>query len=142
MYNVEYVLYWLDLWKIEIKNLWSFVSQSRCVCIIIRVSFMFSWLISLQNRLICMFVNMICMLIIWFVVQILFVMIFLRIISWWLFDVLLLLQEPWLISLMGFHVVLLLLTIFSRKNINFQMCLFLLACRSFTFIFSTVIFWF
>jgi len=36
-------------------------------------------------------------------------------------------KEPWLISLMGFHVVLLLLTIFSRKNINFQMCLFLLA---------------
>jgi len=36
-------------------------------------------------------------------------------------------KEPWLMGLMGFHVVLLLLTIFSRKNVNFQMCLFLLA---------------
>ncbi|KAB1220681.1 Transmembrane protein 18 [Morella rubra] len=36
-------------------------------------------------------------------------------------------REPWLMCLLGFHVVLLLLTIFSRKNINFQMCLFLLA---------------
>ncbi|KAE8100294.1 hypothetical protein FH972_018205 [Carpinus fangiana] len=36
-------------------------------------------------------------------------------------------KEPWLACLMGFHVVLLLLTILSRKNVNFQMFLFLLA---------------
>ncbi|GMP79186.1 hypothetical protein CsSME_00034833 [Camellia sinensis var. sinensis] len=35
--------------------------------------------------------------------------------------------EPWLISLMSFDVVLLLVVIISRENINFQMCLFLLA---------------
>ncbi|XP_015886348.3 uncharacterized protein LOC107421593 [Ziziphus jujuba] len=35
--------------------------------------------------------------------------------------------EPWLIGLMGFYVVLLLITFSSRKNINFQMCLFFLA---------------
>ncbi|KAL7224018.1 hypothetical protein ACSBR1_025469 [Camellia fascicularis] len=35
--------------------------------------------------------------------------------------------EPWLICLMSFHVVLLLVVIISRKNINFHMCLFLLA---------------
>ncbi|KAL6962041.1 hypothetical protein U1Q18_036996 [Sarracenia purpurea var. burkii] len=35
--------------------------------------------------------------------------------------------EPWLMCLMLFHVVLLLVTIISRKNTNFQMCLFLLA---------------
>ncbi|XP_073135235.1 uncharacterized protein [Henckelia pumila] len=36
-------------------------------------------------------------------------------------------KEPWLICLVSFHVFLLLLTFLSRKNINFQMCLFLLA---------------
>ncbi|KAM7510945.1 hypothetical protein LguiB_009820 [Lonicera macranthoides] len=36
-------------------------------------------------------------------------------------------KEPWLMYLMAFHAVLLLVTIFSRKNINFQMFLFLLA---------------
>ncbi|KAL2497300.1 hypothetical protein Adt_22850 [Abeliophyllum distichum] len=36
-------------------------------------------------------------------------------------------KEPWLICLLSFHVALLLLTLVSRKNINFQMCLFLLA---------------
>ncbi|XP_059452932.1 uncharacterized protein LOC132183598 [Corylus avellana] len=36
-------------------------------------------------------------------------------------------KEPWLACLMGFHIVLLLLTILSRKNVNFQMFLFLLA---------------
>ncbi|XP_058218579.1 uncharacterized protein LOC131329469 [Rhododendron vialii] len=35
--------------------------------------------------------------------------------------------EPWLMCLMLFHFVLLLIVIMSRKNINFQMCLFLLA---------------
>ncbi|WCJ44114.1 Transmembrane protein 18 [Euphorbia peplus] len=35
--------------------------------------------------------------------------------------------EPWLISLLGFHFTLLIVSIFSRKHINFQMCLFLLA---------------
>ncbi|KAL7176529.1 hypothetical protein ACSBR2_029959 [Camellia fascicularis] len=35
--------------------------------------------------------------------------------------------EPWLTCLMSFNVVLLLVVIISRKNINFQMCLFLLA---------------
>lgn len=40
------------------------------------------------------------------------------------------LQEPWLIGLMGFYIVLLLITISSRKNINFQMSLFFLACKS------------
>ncbi|KAK8623996.1 hypothetical protein V6N13_065355 [Hibiscus sabdariffa] len=35
-------------------------------------------------------------------------------------------KEPWLVSLLAFHVVLLIVTIFSRKNTNFQMCLFLL----------------
>ncbi|KAE8714271.1 putative Malectin/receptor protein kinase family protein [Hibiscus syriacus] len=35
-------------------------------------------------------------------------------------------KEPWLMSLLAFHVVLLITTIFSRKNTNFQMCLFLL----------------
>lgn len=39
------------------------------------------------------------------------------------------LQEPWLIGLMGFYVVLLLITITSRRNINFQMSLFFLACK-------------
>lgn len=38
-------------------------------------------------------------------------------------------QEPWLIGLMGFYVVLLLITITSRRNINFQMSLFFLACK-------------
>jgi hypothetical protein len=36
-------------------------------------------------------------------------------------------KEGWLMCLMGFYAVLFLLTIFSRKNVNFQMCLFLLA---------------
>ncbi|GER30785.1 transmembrane protein 18 [Striga asiatica] len=36
-------------------------------------------------------------------------------------------KEPWLICLVSFHVLLLLVTFLSRKNINFQMCLFLLA---------------
>ncbi|XP_021300098.1 transmembrane protein 18 [Herrania umbratica] len=36
-------------------------------------------------------------------------------------------KEPWLICLLAFHAVLLIITIFSRKNTNFQMCLFLLA---------------
>ncbi|XP_057475641.1 uncharacterized protein LOC130763686 [Actinidia eriantha] len=35
--------------------------------------------------------------------------------------------EPWLICLMLFHVVFLLIAIMSRKHVNFQMCLFLLA---------------
>ncbi|XP_052188735.1 uncharacterized protein LOC127799064 [Diospyros lotus] len=35
--------------------------------------------------------------------------------------------EPWLISVLAFHAVLLIVVIISRKNINFQMCLFLLA---------------
>lgn len=34
-------------------------------------------------------------------------------------------QEPWIVGLMAFHVLFLLMTILSRKNINFQMCLFL-----------------
>ncbi|KAJ8445162.1 hypothetical protein Cgig2_029534 [Carnegiea gigantea] len=37
------------------------------------------------------------------------------------------LQEPWLMCLLGFHVLLLLTTIISRRHVNFQMCLFLLA---------------
>ncbi|KAG8389696.1 hypothetical protein BUALT_Bualt01G0005600 [Buddleja alternifolia] len=36
-------------------------------------------------------------------------------------------EEPWLISLIAFHVLFLLVAFMSRKNINFQMCLFLLA---------------
>ncbi|MBA0808538.1 hypothetical protein Gohar_024268 [Gossypium harknessii] len=36
-------------------------------------------------------------------------------------------KEPWLMCLLAFHVFLLIVTIFSRKNTNFQMCLFLLA---------------
>ncbi|CAA0818468.1 Unknown protein [Striga hermonthica] len=36
-------------------------------------------------------------------------------------------HEPWLICLVSFHVLLLLVAFLSRKNINFQMCLFLLA---------------
>lgn len=36
-------------------------------------------------------------------------------------------KEPWLIGLVGFHFLLLLTAISSRKNINFQMFLFLLA---------------
>ncbi|KAI5555450.1 hypothetical protein BDE02_19G081200 [Populus trichocarpa] len=35
--------------------------------------------------------------------------------------------EPWLMGLIGFHLVLLVLTVVSRKHINFQMCLFLVA---------------
>ncbi|CAI8605872.1 unnamed protein product [Vicia faba] len=35
-------------------------------------------------------------------------------------------KEPWLLGLLTFHVVLLLVAIISRKNTNFQMCLFLL----------------
>ncbi|KAL9446302.1 hypothetical protein AB3S75_014050 [Citrus x aurantiifolia] len=36
-------------------------------------------------------------------------------------------KEPWLMGLMAFHFVLLLVAISSRKNLNFQMYLFLLA---------------
>ncbi|XP_073043648.1 uncharacterized protein [Primulina eburnea] len=36
-------------------------------------------------------------------------------------------KEPWLICLISIHVFLLLVTFASRKNVNFQMCLFLLA---------------
>lgn len=36
-------------------------------------------------------------------------------------------KEPWLMCLLGFHVLLLLTTIISRRHVNFQMCLFLLA---------------
>ncbi|GFP81310.1 transmembrane protein 18 [Phtheirospermum japonicum] len=36
-------------------------------------------------------------------------------------------KEPWLIGLISFHVLLLLVAFLSRKNINFQMCLFLLS---------------
>ncbi|GAB2224034.1 hypothetical protein Droror1_Dr00004780 [Drosera rotundifolia] len=36
-------------------------------------------------------------------------------------------KEPWLMCLLGFHAALLLVTIFTRRNINFQMVLFLLA---------------
>ncbi|KAL5778948.1 hypothetical protein ACOSQ2_009685 [Xanthoceras sorbifolium] len=36
-------------------------------------------------------------------------------------------EEPWLMCLLGFYVVLLLVVVISRKNVNFQMCLFLLA---------------
>ncbi|XP_057438710.1 uncharacterized protein LOC130730665 [Lotus japonicus] len=35
-------------------------------------------------------------------------------------------KEPFLIGLLTFHAVLLLVTVISRKNTNFQMCLFLL----------------
>ncbi|KAG9444000.1 hypothetical protein H6P81_015340 [Aristolochia fimbriata] len=35
--------------------------------------------------------------------------------------------KPWLIGLMSFHVVLLLVAIITRRNINFQMCFFLMA---------------
>ncbi|CAI8597711.1 unnamed protein product [Vicia faba] len=35
-------------------------------------------------------------------------------------------KEPWLLGLLTFYVVLLLVTIISRKNTNFQMCLFFL----------------
>ncbi|KAF8404210.1 hypothetical protein HHK36_009093 [Tetracentron sinense] len=38
-------------------------------------------------------------------------------------------KEPWLVCLLLFHIALLLIIIISRKNINFQMCLFLLSCR-------------
>ncbi|GLT44408.1 hypothetical protein SLA2020_183100 [Shorea laevis] len=36
-------------------------------------------------------------------------------------------KEPWLMGLLVFHFVLLIVTILSRRNTNFQMCLFLLA---------------
>ncbi|XP_077246970.1 uncharacterized protein LOC143886747 isoform X2 [Tasmannia lanceolata] len=36
-------------------------------------------------------------------------------------------KEPWLICLVSFHVVVLLTVIISRRNVNFQMCLFLMA---------------
>lgn len=36
-------------------------------------------------------------------------------------------KEPWLIGLLSFHVLLLVVVFASRRNINFQMCLFLLA---------------
>lgn len=44
-------------------------------------------------------------------------------------------QEPWLVGLLSFHAVFLLVCIVSRKNINFQMFLFLFACK-FTAIYS------
>ncbi|GAV85902.1 LOW QUALITY PROTEIN: hypothetical protein CFOL_v3_29336 [Cephalotus follicularis] len=37
-------------------------------------------------------------------------------------------KEPWLMGLIAFHVLLLLTAIGSRKNTNFQMCLFILCC--------------
>ncbi|GLU16412.1 hypothetical protein SLE2022_328470 [Rubroshorea leprosula] len=36
-------------------------------------------------------------------------------------------KEPWLMGLLAFHFVLLIITLLSRKNTNFQMCLFLLS---------------
>lgn len=36
-------------------------------------------------------------------------------------------KEPWLMGLLGFHVLLLLIVIFSKRHVNFQMCLFILA---------------
>ncbi|PIA32770.1 hypothetical protein AQUCO_04300007v1 [Aquilegia coerulea] len=36
-------------------------------------------------------------------------------------------KEPWLIGLISFHVSLLLIIVISRKNVNFQMLLFLMA---------------
>ncbi|XP_068659368.1 uncharacterized protein [Aristolochia californica] len=36
-------------------------------------------------------------------------------------------KEPWLIGLMSFHVVLLLVVLITRRNINFQICMFLMA---------------
>ncbi|KMT20059.1 hypothetical protein BVRB_1g000780 [Beta vulgaris subsp. vulgaris] len=36
-------------------------------------------------------------------------------------------KEPWLMGLLGFYVLLLLTIILSRRHLNFQMCLFLLA---------------
>lgn len=36
-------------------------------------------------------------------------------------------KEPWLLLLLSLHFVLLLTTILSRRHVNFQMCLFLLA---------------
>ncbi|XP_071925772.1 uncharacterized protein [Coffea arabica] len=36
-------------------------------------------------------------------------------------------REPWLICLVAFHAVLFLVAIITRRNTNFQMCLFLLA---------------
>ncbi|THU68780.1 hypothetical protein C4D60_Mb08t07450 [Musa balbisiana] len=36
-------------------------------------------------------------------------------------------KEPWLICLLAFYFILLILTILSRKNVNFQLCLSLLA---------------
>ncbi|EPS60510.1 hypothetical protein M569_14293, partial [Genlisea aurea] len=36
-------------------------------------------------------------------------------------------KEPWLVCLLFFHALLLIVTLLSRKNLNFQMCLFLLS---------------
>ncbi|KAJ8643019.1 hypothetical protein MRB53_004767 [Persea americana] len=36
-------------------------------------------------------------------------------------------KEPWLIGLISFHVLLLLTVVMTRRNLNFQMCLFLMA---------------
>lgn len=36
-------------------------------------------------------------------------------------------KEPWLIGLISFHAMLLLITIISRKNVNFQLCLSIMA---------------
>ena len=45
-------------------------------------------------------------------------------------------QEPFLVGLTVFHLLLLILTIVSRKHINFQMSLFLLACKFLSFFLS------
>lgn len=66
MHNVAYVLYWLDLWKIEIK-IFGVLSLNVGVSALLIYYTCFIH-VQLQNRLFCMFVNMICMLIIWFVV--------------------------------------------------------------------------
>lgn len=39
-------------------------------------------------------------------------------------------KEPFLMGLIGFHILLLLITILSRRHLNFQMCLFLVALSS------------
>ncbi|XP_024982395.1 transmembrane protein 18 isoform X2 [Cynara cardunculus var. scolymus] len=40
-------------------------------------------------------------------------------------------KEPWLVCLMLFHVMVLIIIFTSRKNINFQMSLFLLSCQNY-----------
>lgn len=41
-------------------------------------------------------------------------------------------QEPWLIGLLAFHATLLLITILSRKHVNFQLGLSVMACKFLT----------